>query len=115
MDGVPVTGIPDGSRTVVCTCNRIGLKPVSQIVKQRRLRWFGHVNRLPDKTPAKIALDEATRKVKKPKGGQKMTWPKMMENELKVANISFDSANLNAQSRPLTHRIMSEYPDGQCD
>ena len=97
----------------------IGLKPVSQIVKERRLRWFGHVNRLPDTTPARIALEEATRKVKKPRGGQKMTWPKMMENELKTANISFDFAKQNAQNRPLwrtlTHRIMSECSDGRCD
>ena len=95
------------------------LKPVSQIVKERRLRWFGHVNRLPDTTPARIALEEATRKVKKPRGGQKMTWPKMMENELKTANISFDFAKQNAQNRPLwrtlTHRIMSECSDGRCD
>ncbi len=79
-----------------------------------------HVDRLPVQTPAKIALEEATRKVKKkPRGGQKITWPKMMENELKVANISFDFAKQNAQSRPLwrtlTHRIMSECSKGRCD
>ena len=99
---------------------RIGLKPVSEIVQQRRLRWFGHVNRLPLQAPARIALEESTRKVKRPRGGQKLTWPKMMENELKVANVSYDFAKhtitqSRTQWRALTHRIMSPCGDGRCD
>ncbi len=98
---------------------RVGLKPVSRIVKQRRLRWFGHMSRLPEETPVRKAFKEATRPVKKPRGGQKQTWPKLIENDLKVVNINLDSAAICAQSRPqclsMTHRIMSELSDGRCE
>ena len=33
--------------------------PWSVTILQRRLTWFGHLNRLPDKAPAKIAFKEA--------------------------------------------------------
>ena len=38
------------------SCNII---PWSVTLLQRRLTWFGHLNRLPDKAPAKIAFKEA--------------------------------------------------------
>ena len=98
---------------------RVDLKPVSGIVKQRRLRWFGHMSRLPEETPVRKAFKEATRPVKKPRGGQKQTWPKLIEKDLKVVNMNLDSAAICAQSRPqwhsMTHRIMSELSDGRCE
>ena len=36
-----------------------------------------------EEIPAKKALDEVKRKVKKPKGGQKITWIKLIEKDLK--------------------------------
>ena len=51
--------------------NNIGLKPVSEIVKARCSRWFGHMCRLPEDTPVRIDFKESTRDVKKPKGGPK--------------------------------------------
>ena len=35
----------------------------SNIIKCRRLRWTGHLMRLPDKTPAKLALEESLKTV----------------------------------------------------
>ncbi len=52
---------------------KCGVKEWSKTVKERRLRRYGHLLRLPDNTPAKRALKEARREVKKPKGGQKFT------------------------------------------
>ena len=40
----------------------------SKIVACRRLRFFGHNARLDEKAPAKVALYEAIRPVKRPKG-----------------------------------------------
>ena len=37
-------------------------------IAHRRLRFFGHVARLPNNAPAKLALYESIRKTKKPKG-----------------------------------------------
>ena len=32
------------------------VKPWSQPIKMRQMKWFGHLTRLPDNTPAKTAL-----------------------------------------------------------
>ena len=49
------------------------LKPWSHVIKERSLKWYGHL-RLQEDTPARKALKECERKVKKPKGGQKLTF-----------------------------------------
>ena len=38
--------------------NTINQKPWPHIVKRRRLSFFGHMARLPDDAPAKLALNE---------------------------------------------------------
>ena len=59
----------------------------SKAIKERRLSWYGQLLRLPDNTPAKSALREAQRHVKKPRGGQKLTWIKMIEKDLETARV----------------------------
>ncbi len=53
----------------------------------------------------------------KPDGGQKQTWPKLIEKDLKVFDMNLDSAAIHAQSKPqrqsMTNRIMSELSDGR--
>ena len=49
---------------------RYKLKPWSEVIKECQIRWNGHLLRLNKKTAARLALEEAERKVKKPKGGQ---------------------------------------------
>ena len=56
--------------------------PWSQIVKRRRLTWYGHLLRLPESTPARKSLEEAKKSYKKPRGGQKLTWLKQIEKDL---------------------------------
>ncbi len=46
-----------------------------------------HLLQLPDNTPAKMALKEARREVKKPKGGQKLTWLKLVDKDLKKVEV----------------------------
>ena len=59
--------------TIVELYRRYTLKPWSEVIKEYRMEWYGHLLRLNEKTPARLALKEAERKEKKPKGGQKMT------------------------------------------
>ena len=59
----------------------------SKTIKERRLSWYEHVLRLPDNTPAKTALREVRKYVKKPRGGQKLTWIKMIEKDLERARV----------------------------
>ncbi|XP_071941096.1 uncharacterized protein [Antedon mediterranea] len=53
-------------------------------VKKRRLTWYGHLLRLNENTPAKIALGEAQRKTKKPKGRPKTTWMANIKKETEL-------------------------------
>ena len=46
------------------------------------MKWYGHLLRLHEKTPARLALEEAERKVKKPKGGQKIMRMKLIDKDL---------------------------------
>ena len=71
----------------------------SQVILKRRLRWYGHMQRLDDNTPARQALKEALRSVNKPQGRPKITWLKLVRNNLMDAGIqhyySIDLVNLN--------------------
>ena len=71
----------------------------SESIKTRRMRWFGHAVRLHSDTPAKQALEEATRNVKKLRGGQKTTWIKTLEKDLKEQGMTIDSATEKAKDR----------------
>ena len=51
-------------------------------IQKRRLSFFGHVCRLPEDTPVKIALKEAKRVTKKPRGRPRTTFLKQIEKEL---------------------------------
>ena len=66
---------------------RMKIDEWSKTIRERRLSWYGHLLRLPDNTPAKTALREAQRYVKKPRGGQKLTWIKMIEKDLETARV----------------------------
>ncbi|XP_072047017.1 uncharacterized protein [Amphiura filiformis] len=54
----------------------------SNNIKKRRLLWIGHLLRLPDDTPAKQALQEYERHVKRPRGKPKTTWISAIQKEL---------------------------------
>lgn len=43
-------------------------------IKRRRLSWFGHLLRLHNNTPAKLALKEFIRETQRPPGKPKTTW-----------------------------------------
>ena len=68
--------------------NKFKLKPWSKTIAHRRLRFFGHVARLHDNAPAKIALTEALRQVKKPRGGQQTTLIGTLKKQLLDLGIS---------------------------
>ena len=71
-------------------CNTI---PWSVTIKQKRLNWFGHLNRLPDQAPAKKAFKEALfRPPKKLRGGQPLNWLHTIKRDFKEINISLEEA-----------------------
>ena len=77
--------------------------PWSREIGHRRLKWLGHVARLPDKAPARLALQEALRPTRRPQGRPKTTWiqvvTKQLQNELNIPDIN-TAINI-AQNRKL--------------
>ena len=71
------------------------------------MRWYGCLLRLNEKTPARLALKEAERKVKKPKGGQKLTWMKLIEKDLEEYKIPKCEAETLAQDRTALRKLIS--------
>ena len=66
--------------------------PWSAKVKKRRLSWLGHLLRLPPETPARQALKESIRPVRRPRGKPKTTWLSIMKKDLETADI--DNTNI---------------------
>ena len=67
-------------------------KPWSQVIEKRELSWFGHLIRLADDTPAKLALRNSLRLTKKPRGRQKTTWISMMKAKFKGNGLEWEDA-----------------------
>ena len=63
------------------------VEPWSRVIGRRRLCWFGHVSRLDEETPAKIALRYALQDYQKKPGRPKQTWLKVVEKQLREINI----------------------------
>ena len=55
----------------------------SKVIRQRRLGWFGHLMRLKSTTPARKALTEYVRNVKRNVGRQKTTWFDIIYKDIK--------------------------------
>ena len=58
------------------------VEPWSIVILRRRMSWLGHLLRLPIETPARIALDEALKPSKKPRGHPKLTWITLIIKDL---------------------------------
>ena len=61
--------------------------PWSELIKQRRIKWIGHLHRLPEDAPVRVALSEATSPYKKVRGGQVTTYIKSVNSDLKDINF----------------------------
>ena len=71
----------------------------SKTIRKRRLQFFGHVSRLPEQTPARIALNEALRPVKRPKGGMKTTYIGTVKRDLKRLHLTIEQASRLSTNR----------------
>ena len=75
-------------------------KPWSEIIKIRRLRYFGHVARLDStQVPVAKALNEALRPTKKPKGGSKTTYLSTIKKQLTEKGTTIEQARYIAKDR----------------
>ena len=63
-------------------------------------------------------MKECERKVKKPKGGSKLTWMQLVKKDLKELNLTEEQAKVIVQPRyawrNMIHHTMSKPLDGMC-
>ena len=55
--------------------------------------------RLPEKSPAKLALRESLRPIRRPRGKPKTTWIAMINNDLKYVNLKLGTAEIEEAAR----------------
>ena len=84
----------------------------SRIIQRRRLQWYGHLLRLPEETPAKSALREARSYSCHPRGGQKLTWLRMVDRELENIQVKVVVKNSGAGGDYIyntkDHKVMAQ-------
>ena len=73
-------------------------EPMGQIVKKRRLRWFGHVSRMDIGRIPHVSLNW-TPIGKRKKGRPKATWRSTVVNELKEMGLTWGEAKCAANDR----------------
>ena len=62
----------------------------SEIIRKRRLSWLGHLLRLDENTPARIALREACKVVKGKIGRHKLTWIELVKKDFRGSRLNLD-------------------------
>ena len=87
------------------SCN---MEPISACVRRRRLRWLGHVLRLPNNSLARVAL-RWTPQGKRKRGRPKITWRRSVEAELRDTGLTWETASKQAKDR-LKWRSLVEAP-----
>ena len=58
-------------------------EPWSTTIQRRRMKWTGHLLRLPINTPARLSTTEALKPAKKNRGRPPLTWHKLIESDVK--------------------------------
>ena len=79
----------------------------SNEIKRRRLKWFGHLLRLPENAPAKQALAEARKPYKKISGGQPTTWLSTIKKDFSEMNYNLKEAFEIAYDRDIYTKLVS--------
>ena len=84
-------------------------KPWSNIIAEQRIRWLGNALRLPENTPAKMALTESIRHVERPRGRPQTTWLQSVKKQLSEINITWEKASLLAQDPQQWRNVVKEF------
>ena len=84
--------------------------PWSKVVKKRQLSWFGHLMRLSDDTPAKLALSHALHHhITRPRGRQATTWITMMSKRMEDYGSDWKKATTLAQDRAAWNEFIKSH------
>jgi len=77
-----------------------GIRPWSKKIRKQRMTWLGHLFRMNENTPVRKALKFAKEEYQKPRGRPKLTWIKLVADQLeKEMEITWNQAEELAQDR----------------
>ena len=71
----------------------------SKSISTQRIRWLGHAFRLPEECPARKAIEEFERPVKKPRGRPITTWINIVKKQLNDVGITWEQGKQLAKDR----------------
>ncbi len=80
--------------------SRAGLPSMFTLLRQRRLRWLGHVHRMPDGRIPKDLLYGELASGKRPTGRPQLRYRDVVKRDLKAVDISIESWESLADNRP---------------
>ena len=70
---------------------RCGLRQISDVLRTRRLGWYGHVRRRED-GEALATIREWTVEGRRPRGGPRKTWMDNVKEDMRILNITDETA-----------------------
>jgi len=73
-------------------------------IRERRMRWLGHVLRKPASDITKVAL-RWTPQGKRPRGRPKTTWRRTVQSELMKMGVTWGEAERKAMDRPVWRKL----------
>ncbi|XP_078585927.1 uncharacterized protein LOC144867734 [Branchiostoma floridae x Branchiostoma japonicum] len=78
-----------------------GQPPASSLAAMRRVRWYGHVLRLPPEHPTRALLDFNPKKAgwRRPRGAPRTRWMDVVTRDLQSINITLHQAQQAATNR----------------
>ena len=74
-------------------------KPWSEVIKIRRIKWLGHLLRLPEGSSAKRTLYIAEKEVSQRKGRKILTWLNLVKADMKELGVDWEVTKTLAQDR----------------
>jgi len=85
---------------------RCGVDEVEMVMRERRLRWFGHVRRREEGDPIRRVMDLEV-DGRRPRGRPKKTWKKTVEEDTRLVGVREEDALDRGRWRAMTKRQTS--------
>ena len=76
-----------------------GQRKIDELMSERRLRFLGHLMRIPESRYAKIAVNWKPCHGMRKRGRPRLTWHSTISNDLQARNISWEEAMALANDR----------------
>ena len=66
---------------------KVGVAPIGEKLTQRRLRWFGHIQRRPSDAPIRRGVPCTEEGVRRGRGRPRLTWQEVVKRDMRDWDI----------------------------